>query len=164
MVSSLDSELEHRPDGELRLQANLQDPATQQLMTLFLADATEGYTTERLYTEYLTQALTVRTLFLGRSTKPQTCHRGPSGLPRNVLQRIIERTRSFSCDLSLQALANESGYSRVHFVRVFRAATGYSPRSYLLNLRLERARELMKNPSASLIDIALDCGVSSHPT
>src|ERR1700754_285975 len=92
---------------------------------------------KRLYTEYLTQALAVRTLFLGRSTKPQPCHRGPSGLPRNVLQRIIERTRSFNCDLSLQALANESGYSRVHVVRVFRAATGYSPHSYLLNLRLE---------------------------
>ena len=162
LVSALDSELEHRPDGELRLQANLQDPATQQLMTLLIADATEGYTTERLYTEYLTQALAVRTLFLGRSTKPQTCDRGPSGLPRNVLQRIIERMRSFSCDLSLQALANESGYSRVHFVRMFRAATGYSPHSYLLNLRLERARELMKNPSTSLIDIALDCGFSSH--
>jgi AraC family transcriptional regulator len=70
--------------------------------------------------------------------------------------------RCFSCDLSLQALANESGYSRVHFVRMFRAATGSSPHNYLLNLRLERARELLKNPSLSLIDIALDCGFSSH--
>jgi AraC family transcriptional regulator len=162
LVSALDSELERRPEGELRLQANLQDPSAQQLMTLLIADANEGYTTERLYTEYLTQALAVRTLFLGRSTKPQTNNRGTSGLPRHVLRRIIERMRCFSCDLSLQALANESGYSRVHFVRMFRAATGYSPHNYLLNLRLERARELLKNPSLSLIDIALDCGFSSH--
>src|ERR1700742_5320989 len=41
LVSALDSELEHRPDGELRLQANLQDPATRQLMTLLIADAKE---------------------------------------------------------------------------------------------------------------------------
>jgi AraC family transcriptional regulator len=162
LVSALDSELERRPEGELRLQVNLQDPAAQQLMTLLIADANEGYTTERLYTEYLTQALAVRMLFLGRSTQPQTNNRGPSGLPRHVLRRIIERMRCFSCDLSLQALANESGYSRVHFVRMFRAATGYSPHNYLLNLRLERARELLKNPSISLIDIALDCGFSSH--
>jgi len=162
LVSGLDSELERRPEGELRLQTNLQDPAAQQLMTLLIADANESHTTERLYTEYLTHALAVRMLFLGRSTRPQTNHRGTYGLPRHVLRRIIERMRCFSCDLSLQALANESGYSRVHFVRMFRAATGYSPHNYLLNLRLERARELLKNPSLSLIDIALDCGFSSH--
>jgi AraC family transcriptional regulator len=162
LVSALDSELERRPEGELRLQANFKDPAAQQLMTLLVADANEGYATERLYTEHLTQALAVRMLYQGRQTKPQTDNRGTSALPGHVLRRIIERMRCFSCDLSLQALANESGYSRVHFVRMFRAATGYSPHNYLLNLRLERARELLNNPSLSLIDIALDCGFSSH--
>jgi AraC family transcriptional regulator len=163
LVRALDSELDRRPEGELRLQVNLQDLAAQQLMTLLMADADEGYTTERLYTEYLAQTLAVRMLFLGRGgTKPPSNNGGTYGLPRHVLRRIIERMRCFGCDLSLQALANESGYSRVHFVRMFKAATGYSPHNYLLNLRLERARELLKNPSISLIDVALDCGFSSH--
>ena len=162
LVSGLDSELERRPEGELRLQVNLQDLAARQLITLLIADANEGYATERLYTEYLTHSLAVRMLFLGRSTKPQANNRGTSGLPRHVLRRIIDRMRCSSCDLSLQALANESGYSRVHFIRMFKAATGYSPHNYLLNLRLERARELLRNPSLSLIDIAVDCGFSSH--
>jgi AraC family transcriptional regulator len=163
LMSALDSELERRPEGELRLQAILQDPAAQQLMTLLFADANEGYSTEKLYTDYLAQALAVRMLFLGRGeTKPPSNNGSAYGLPRHVLRRIIERMRCFSCDLSLQALANESGYSRVHFVRMFRAATGYSPHTYLLNLKLERARELLRNPSISLIDIALDCGFSSH--
>src|SRR5215831_9906938 len=162
LVSALDSELERRPKGELRLQLHFQDPAAQQLMTLLLADANEGFSTERLYTEYLAQALAVRMLYQGRQTRPETNNRGASALPRHVLRRIIERMRCFSCDLSLQTLANESGYSRVHFVRMFRAATGYSPHNYLLNLKLERAQELLKQPSMSLIDIALDCGFSSH--
>jgi AraC family transcriptional regulator len=162
LVSALDSELEHRPGGELRLQANFQDPSAQQLMTLLIADANEGVTTERLYTEHLAQALAVRVLSFGRRTKPLSDNRGTYGLPGHVLRRIIERMRSFDSDLSLQALAKESGYSRVHFVRMFKAATGSSPHNYLLNLKLERARELLKNPSRSLIDIALDCGFSSH--
>jgi AraC family transcriptional regulator len=162
LISSLDSELDRRPDGALHLQANIQDPAAQQLMTLLLADANEGHTAEKLYTEYLSQALAVRMLFLGRQPKPQTNSRGTSALPGHVLRRVIERMRSFSDDLSLQVLANESGYSRVHFVRMFRAATGYSPHNYLLSLKLERARELLKKPSMSLIDIALDCGFASH--
>ena len=162
LVSGLDSELERRPEGELRLQVNFHDPATQQLMRLLAADANEGHTTERLYTDYLAHALAVRMLFVATQTKPQTNVRTASALPRHVLRRIIERMRSFSSDLSLQSLANESGYSRVHFIRMFKAATGYSPHNYLLSLKLERARELLKNPSMSLIDIALDCGFSSH--
>jgi AraC family transcriptional regulator len=162
LVSTLDSELERRPEGELRLQLALQDPAAKQLMELLIADANEGYATERLYTEYLTQALAVRMLFLSRGIQHPTNNRDTSVLPRHVLQRIIERMRCLSCDLSLQALANESGYSRVHFVRMFKATTGYSPHNYLINLRLERAQELLKNQSMSLVDIALDCGFSSH--
>ena len=162
LVSALDSELEHRPEGELRLQANFQDPAAQQLMTLLVADANEGFSNEKLYTEYLAQALAVRMLYQGKQTRPEIKNRGASALPGHVLRRVIERMRCFSSDLSLQTLANESGYSRVHFVRMFRAATGYSPHNYLLNLKLERARELLKKLSMSLIDIALDCGFSSH--
>jgi AraC family transcriptional regulator len=162
LVSALDSELEHRPAGELRLQVNFQDPAARQLMTLLAADANEGFTTERLYTEYLAQALALRMLSFGRRTKPPSNNRGTYGLPKHVLRRIIERMRCLDDDLSLQALAKESGYSRVHFVRMFKAATGSSPHKYLLNLKLERVRELLKNPSMSLIDIALDCGFSSH--
>ena len=162
LVSAMDSELDRRPAGELRLQANFQDPAARQLMTLLVADASEGYTSEKLYTEHLAQALVLRTLYLGRDAKPQANNRGTSALPGHVLRRIVERMQDFDSDLSLQALANESGYSRVHFVRMFKAATGYSPHNYLLNLKLERARELLKNPSMSLIDIALDSGFSSH--
>ena len=162
MVNALDFDLGRRPKGELRLQLHFQDPAAQQLMTLLLADANEGFSTERLYTEHLAHALAVRMLYQGRQSRPETNNRDASALPRHVLRRIIERMRCFSCDLSLQALANESGYSRVHFVRMFRAATGHSPHNYLLNLKLERAQELLKQPSMSLIDIALDCGFSSH--
>ena len=89
LVSALDSELERRPEGELRMHANFQDPGAQQLMTLLVADANEGYATERLYTEYLAQALAVRMLFLGRSTRPQTNNRGTYSLPRHVLRRIV---------------------------------------------------------------------------
>ena len=162
LMNELDSELERSPERGLRLQANVQDPAAQQLMTLLSADANEGHTTERLYTEYLAQALAVRMLFLGSRTESPSNTGGKYGLPKHLLRRVIERMRSFDSDLSLQALANESGYSRVHFVRMFKAATGSSPHNYLLNLKLERARELLKIPSMSLIDIALDCGFSSH--
>ena len=162
LVSTLDSELERRPKGELRWHVNFQDAPAQQLMRLLAADADESFTGERLYTDYLSQALALRMLFLGRQTMPQTNKRSTSALPKHALRRVIERMRTFGSDLRLQALASESGYSRVHFVRMFKTATGYSPHNYLLNMKLERVRELLKNPSMSLIDIALESGFSSH--
>jgi AraC family transcriptional regulator len=162
LVGAMDLELEHRPKGELRLQANFQDPAAQQLIMLLVADASEGYRSDKLYTEHLAQALVLRTLHLGRDARPQINNRRTPALPGHVLRRVVERMQNFDSDLSLQALANESGYSRVHFVRMFKVTTGYSPHNYLLNLKLERARELLKNRSMSLIDVALDCGFSSH--
>jgi len=161
LVSALNSELEG-PEGELRLQTNIEDSAARQLMTLLTANVNDDTRTEKLYAESLTQALAVRMLSLGNRSKFQSDNTGTYGLPRHVLRRVIERMHHFDSDLSLQALADESGYSRVHFVRMFRAATGHSPHNYLLNLKVERVRELLKNPTKSLIDIALDCGFSSH--
>ena len=85
-----------------------------------------------------------------------------SPLPKYILHRVIERMRNLDTKLSLEVLAKESGYSRVHFVRMFRAATGYPPHSYLLKLRVDRVRELQATSTLSLTEIAIECGFSSH--
>ena len=98
----------------------------------------------------------------GREDAPQSPAKQASPLPGHILRRVIERMRNLDTELSLQVLAKESGYSRVHFIRMFRAATGYTPHNYLLKLRVDRVRELLANPAWSLTDIALECGFSSH--
>jgi AraC family transcriptional regulator len=67
-----------------------------------------------------------------------------------------------SANLNLATLAAESGYSRAHFLRTFRAATGQTPHHYLMELRLSKAQALISNRSMPLIDIAAACGFSSH--
>jgi AraC family transcriptional regulator len=64
--------------------------------------------------------------------------------------------------LSLDALAKESGYSRAHFLRMFRAATGLTPHQYVLERRLHRAQQLLKQKQTALADIAVACGFSSQ--
>jgi AraC family transcriptional regulator len=68
----------------------------------------------------------------------------------------------FNLDLDLETLAAESGYSRAHFLRMFRLATGETPHHYLQRLRLDHARRQLEETPASLIEVALDCGFSSH--
>jgi AraC-like DNA-binding protein len=90
--------------------------------------------------------------------------RSPCGkLQRRLLQRVLDRMKlDLSADLDLNTLAAESGYSRSHFLRTFRAAIGCSPHQWLTRLRVEQAKTILREQSISLIDIALACGFSSH--
>lgn len=162
LVNDVYTELDRRPEGELRFRNNFQDPAAQQLMRLLLDDSADGYPADRLYTDHLIHALAYRFLIMGSGSDPKSMVKQVSPLPRHILGRVIDRMRNLDTESSLQALAKESGYSRVHFVRMFRAATGYTPHNYLLKLRLDRARELLASSALSLTDIALECGFSSH--
>lgn len=162
LVNAIDQEQDHRPAGDLRLRANFNDPAAQQLLKLLLADFASECSAGRLYTDHLIYALACRVLFIGRDVVASDATRPASGLPSRILKRVVDKMRVSDAELSLESLAQESGYSRVHFVRMFKAATGRSPHNYLLNMRVERVRELLANPALSLIDIALECGFSSH--
>lgn len=162
LVNKVHAELDRRLESELTFRANFADPAAQQLMKLLFADSADGHPAGKLYTDHLIHALAYRFLVIGRESDPQSTVKQVSPLPRHILRRVIERMRNLDTDLNLQALAKETGYSRVHFLRMFRAATGYPPHNYLLNLRVDRARELLANPTLSLTDIALECGFSSH--
>ena len=115
-----------------------------------------------LYVESLTVALATRLLYAARLQKLARNER-TSPLPPRPLRRVLERMQaSLTAELDLATLAAESGYSRAHFLRTFRAATGQTPHRYLLDRRLEKARELIANKSMPLIDVAADCGFSSH--
>jgi len=59
-------------------------------------------------------------------------------------------------DLSL--VSKDAGYSIQHFRTLFKRETGTTPKQYILNLRLEYAKEQLRNPRIALKDIATKCG------
>ena len=66
LVNGVDAELDHRPAGELRLRTNFNDPASQQLLKLLLADGANEGPAGRLYSDHLIHALAYRVLVLAR--------------------------------------------------------------------------------------------------
>jgi len=67
-----------------------------------------------------------------------------------------------AADLTLQELAAETGHSRSHFLRMFRATTGMTPHRYVLKRRLEQARQLLEHVESSIAEVAITCGFSSQ--
>jgi AraC family transcriptional regulator len=107
----------------------------------------------QLFSERLVLLLTARDRYQWATHK----------LDELTFQRICDQILSTPAhELSLTTLATESGYSKRHFLRSFRAKTGRTPYQYVLDLRLEKARRLMLKPHLSLIDIALECGFANH--
>jgi len=60
----------------------------------------------------------------------------------------------------LSTLAEQAGMSRFHFHRVFKTATGITPKAYANALRASRARQQLKQ-SASVTDAMYDAGFNS---
>lgn len=94
--------------------------------------------------------------------------RGVRKLPRGGLapwqeKRAKELLESdLSGEFPLSRLALECGLSVRHFTRAFRQSVGMPPHRYLLKRRIERARDLLRNPALSLLDVALACGFADQ--
>jgi len=162
LVAEVGEELGARSTVEFPPMSNLRDRSLEGIVTLLAAEANSGGVSGKLFVEHLARALAVRFRQLsGGLQNHKTSQFGK--MPTRILQRVLDRMRTdFAANLDLHSIAAESGYSRTHFLRTFRASTGYSPHDWLTRLRIEEAKTRLQKKSYALIDIALDCGFSSH--
>src|SRR5215469_3337187 len=161
-VRGIEEELEKPPSGTFHELYGTEDPELQNLLLLLAKESETGGRCGTLYADSLTVALATRLLYAARLQTP-AANAGVSPLPPRLLRRVLERMQTdLSANIDLATLAAESGYSRAHFLRTFRAATGQTPHRYLLELRLKKAQALIDGRLMPLIDIALACGFSSH--
>jgi len=162
LVAEVGEELGASSAVKFHPMASLRDRSVEGIVTQLAAEANSGGVSGKLFVEHLACALAVR--FRQLCGGLQDHRPSQSGkMPTRVLQRVLDRMRAdFASKLDLPTIAAESGYSRTHFLRTFRASTGYSPHDWLTRLRIEEAKTRLQKKSCSLIDIALDCGFSSH--
>jgi len=139
----------------------VRDEALTALLRLAFQETQAGGPTGRLYAESLVQAIASRFLCVA-SERPLPAA-VPGGLPPHILRRVLDRiVQDFNKNLSLTDLAIESGYSRAHFLRMFRASTGYAPHRYLMKIRLEFVQTQLCRNDFSVSELALAAGFSSH--
>lgn len=78
------------------------------------------------------------------------------------IQKVIDFiTTHISEDLSLDRLADEAGFSRFHFHRIFSAMIGETPADYVLRNRLELAANFLVKTNRTVTQIAMEFGFSS---
>jgi AraC family transcriptional regulator len=160
-VEEVSEELDSNPVAQLRGQLDIRDESLGSLMRLLENAAKSGHPSDNLYVDHLIYAFTLRLFSLGQGRQYTFAREG--ALPAHKLRRVIERMNAdLDTDLDLKTIAAESGYSRNHFLRMFRAATECTPHRYFLRMRIEKAQSLMKDQSLRIIDIAESCGFTSQ--
>ena len=149
-------------DGELRFDfaTAYDDPVVRHIghAALALLD----HDGSRLALDCLMQSLAAHALhrygqgsIVARSTR--------KGLPPRsvrIAQEAMEA--SLGCEITVKELADLCGISPSHFSRSFKQATGFSPHGWLQARRVQLAKDLMRQNSGTLADVACRCGFADQ--
>jgi AraC family transcriptional regulator len=114
------------------------------------------------YAEGIGLAITAQ-LFGARSGTASSGRPRVSGLSKWRLKRATEyMDANLAEPINLADIAAAAGLSRMHFAAQFRAATGVRPHEFLLQRRIERAKDLLLHSRLALVEIALDVGFKTQ--
>jgi AraC family transcriptional regulator len=152
LTGALD-ESAHQNDIELREHWDLVDPHISAL-----ADLVDCSPAGTIYGEALANALAVYLVkrYAVRPITPAFCKGGLSPYRlKHVLDYIGDNLES---DIRLSDLATIARMSPHYFSVLFRQSMGRSPHNYVLTQRIERAKELLRDPKCSIIQAGLDVG------
>ena len=77
---------------------------------------------------------------------------------------LIHIQANLDQDLGLAALGSKANLSSAHLQRMFKAAVGETPKSYVTRLRVERAAFCLLAHESKIAQIAADCGFHNQET
>jgi AraC family transcriptional regulator len=138
------------------------DPRLGALAAAVNAEMIAGFPNGRLFLDSVEQAIAVA-LVNGHAVRrrPLQVHRGGLGSAR--LRRIKEWVRAkMEDDLSLHEMAQSVELSTAHFSRMFRESTGETPHQFVLRQRVERAKAMLRDSDARVLDVAVACGFKTQ--
>jgi AraC family transcriptional regulator len=138
------------------------DPLLEQLALAIAASLREGTAEDGLYIDTLAQMIAAH-LARHHSARSKPSRTPPQQIPSWRMRRLIEYIEeNLGDDLSLERMAAEVGISPLYLARAFRVAVGQSPHRYVLERRIERAKELLRGTDTPIVDVALAVGFSSQ--
>ncbi|MGC1528699.1 MAG: AraC family transcriptional regulator, partial [Phormidesmis sp.] len=146
----------------LKPEFQTRDPQLESISTMLLNELEQGSLSNRLYIDSLSNILAVNLLRQHATTRPHLpVYEG--GLPSRQLRQVLDYMDAhLAQEIKLADLAQLLDISQFHFSRLFKQSLGISPYQYLIQQRVECAKQLLKTTDRLITDIALTCGFNSH--
>ncbi|MEO8574727.1 MAG: AraC family transcriptional regulator [Pyrinomonadaceae bacterium] len=138
------------------------DPLIQQLGLSLLAEAGSATPAGRLFADSVIQTLTLH-LLTHYGTSQQVTRSITGGLSGFKLRRVKEFINAnLEEDLSLAEISAVADLSQFHFARAFRKSTGLTPQQFLMEQRIERAKELLSKNDLPIVEVSLRTGFKNQ--
>jgi len=149
-------------DVEFIPQWVVEDPQVEYILRALEADLEAGVPGGRLFGDSLLCALAVH-LQHSYAVIPPKAGKPGNGLPRARLNRVIEYIEAnLDREIALSTLADMAGMSPHYFSELFKQSLHFSPYQYVLRRRIERARQLLSEPSITVLEAAVRSGFSDQ--
>ena len=144
---------EHGARASLATRHLLRDEGLAAVLCAMDAEVRAGFPGGRLYLDSLGTALAVRLLDAHAAPPP------PGALSAAQVRRVADFIEAhLDTELSLERLAGVAGASRSYLQRAFKARHGVSLHRYIVQRRVERARELLRSAALPASEVALLAG------
>ena len=145
--------------ADLRPRLYFEDASIWQTVGKLKAEIERGEEQDARYAEALVAVLAHELVRLDETASELVAVRG--GLAAWQQRRIAEFIEAHLAeDFPLAALANLAQLSTYHFARAFKRSFGIPPHRYHTHRRIERAKALLADRKAAIVDIALELGFS----
>lgn len=83
-------------------------------------------------------------------------------IEKNAVNRVIEFfMEHYNDEYSMQDVSQIANFSHYHFIRVFKAQTGKTPYEYLTDIKIEKAKIMLKDRTVTITEICYLCGFNN---
>ena len=147
---------------ELCVTHSSEDKLLQQLGLALKANLEPGSMESAVYAQTMANAIAVH-LLKNYATKRHNLPQIKGGLsPQKQGRVLLYIDDNLEQKISLADLAAIAQLSQHHFARAFKQSLGSSPHQYLIQTRVLRAQQLLKNTDLEINEVAIACGFSNQ--
>jgi AraC family transcriptional regulator len=79
----------------------------------------------------------------------------------NIIKAIQYIRQNLNTELRVTELADMCGYSPEYFTRLFKKYVGSTPKSYIINMRIEKVLNMISTENITIMGAAFECGFLS---
>jgi AraC family transcriptional regulator len=142
--------------------ATIQDPLIQGILLTLKQELISGGINTHLFVDQLKTTLVAHLLRSYGVQKAQIATYA-DGLPRYKLNQLLDYIEAhLDWNLELEDLAQQVDMSQFYFSRLFKQSLGITPHQYVIQQRVERAKQLLRQGELSLVEVALECGFANQ--
>jgi AraC family transcriptional regulator len=145
---------------EIRNRFQIRDAQLENICWALKAEMESNYPSGRLYVDSLAVSVASRLVSTYSSVAQRTIAQNGGLGGRKLKQTLAYIEDHISEDLSLSRIASLTGVSASHFKTLFRESAGVPVHQYVIQRRIERAKDLLMQGKLSIAEIALATGFS----